>query len=175
MVTLKGKNIYLRALEPEDLDFVYIVENDEQIWEMSSTQTPYSRFLIKEYLENTHKDIYEVKQLRLVICSNDHATLGLIDLFDFNPMHNRAGVSVLIAEKENRGKGYGAEALELIVNYGFTHLHLHQLYANISEDNEVSIKLFENRGFNKVGVKKEWNRVKDIYKDEFLYQLVYVH
>ncbi|WP_024770522.1 GNAT family N-acetyltransferase [Aquimarina macrocephali] len=175
MVTLKGENIYLRALEPEDLDFVYIVENDEQIWEMSSTQTPYSRFLIKEYLENSHKDIYEVKQLRLVICSNDHATLGLIDLFDFNPTHNRAGVGILIAEKENRGKGYGAEALELIVNYSFAHLHLHQLYANISEDNVTSIKLFENKGFNKVGVKKEWNLVKDIYKDEFLYQLVYVH
>ncbi|GGX28592.1 GNAT family N-acetyltransferase [Aquimarina muelleri] len=175
MVTLKGENIYLRALEPEDLDFVYVIENDEQIWEMSSTQTPYSRFLIKQYLENSHKDIYEVKQLRLVICSNDHAALGLIDLFDFCPAHNRAGIGILIAEKENRGSGYGAEALQLVVNYGFTHLNLHQLYANISEDNIISIKLFENQGFNKVGVKKDWNLVKDTYKDEFLYQLIYVH
>lgn len=175
MVTLKGENIYLRALEPEDLDFVYIVENDEQVWEMSSTETPYSRFLIKQYLEHAHKDIYEVKQLRLVICSNDDAVLGLIDLFDFNPTHNRAGVGILIAEKESRGKGHGAEALELITNYGFTHLHLHQLYANISADNRTSIKLFEKKGFSKVGVKKEWNLVKDTYKDEFLYQLIYVH
>ncbi|WP_108868270.1 GNAT family N-acetyltransferase [Aquimarina aquimarini] len=175
MLTLKGEKIYLRALEPEDLDFIYSVENDEQVWEMSSTQTPYSRFLIKQYLENAHKDIYEVKQLRLVISSHDHVTLGLIDLFDFDPMHNRAGVGILIVEKENRGKGYGAEALELIANYGFTHLHLHQLYANIAEDNMASIKLFENRGFTKVGVKKEWNLVKDVYKDEFLYQLIYVH
>ncbi|MEW7290429.1 GNAT family N-acetyltransferase [Aquimarina sp. 2304DJ70-9] len=175
MLTLKGKNVYLRALEPEDLDFVYVIENDEQIWEMSSTQTPYSRFLIKQYLENAHQDIYEVKQLRLVICSNDHATLGLIDLFDFNPTHNRAGVGVLIAEKENRGQGYGKEALQLIVDYGATHLHLHQLYANISEDNVSSIKLFENQGFTKIGVKKEWNLVNNTYKDEFLYQLIYVH
>lgn len=175
MVTLKGENIYLRALEPEDLDFVYFIENDEQIWEMSSTQTPYSRFLIKQYLEHSYKDIYEVKQLRLVICSNDHATLGLIDLFDFSPAHNRAGIGILIAEKENRGSGYGAEALQLVVNYGFTHLNLHQLYANISEDNIISIKLFENQGFNKVGVKKDWNLVKGTYKDEFLYQLIYVH
>ena len=175
MLTLKGKNIYLRALEPEDLDFMYVIENDEQIWEMSSTQTPYSRFLIKQYLEHSHKDIYEVKQLRLVICSNDHAVLGLIDLFDFSPAHNRAGIGILIAEKENRGSGYGAEALQLVVNYGFTYLNLHQLYANISEDNIISIKLFENQGFNKVGVKKDWNLVKNTYKDEFLYQLIYVH
>ncbi len=175
MLTLKGEHIYLRALEPEDLDFIYTVENDEQIWEMSATQTPYSRFLIKQYLENAHKDIYEVKQLRLVICSNDHAVLGLIDLFDFNPTHNRAGVGILIVEEEHRGKRYGSEALELIIHYGATHLHLHQLYANISEDNLTSIKLFENKGFTKIGVKKDWNLVNNSYKDEFLYQLVYVH
>ncbi len=175
MLTLKGKNIYLRALEPEDIDFIYTIENDEQIWEVSSTQTPYSRFLIKQYLENAHQDIYEIKQLRLVICSNDDALLGLIDLFDFDPTHNRAGVGIIIAEDENRGKGFGAEALELIIKYGKTHLRLHQLYANISENNLVSVKLFENQGFTKIGVKKEWNLINDSYQDEFLYQLIYVH
>ncbi|MBQ0734037.1 GNAT family N-acetyltransferase [Aquimarina celericrescens] len=175
MLTLKGKNIFLRALEPEDLDFVYVIENDEQIWEMSSTHTPYSRFLIKQYLENAHQDIYEVKQLRLVICTNDEASIGLIDLFDYDPTHNRAGVGIVIAEKENRGKGYGAEALDLVMKYGFTHLRLHQLYANISEDNFTSIKLFENCGFNKVGIKKEWNLINNSYKDELLYQRIYVH
>ena len=175
MLTLKGENIYLRALEPEDLEFVYTIENNEHIWEMSSTQTPYSRFLIKRYLENAHQDIYEIKQLRLMISSNDHKPLGLIDLFDYNPTHNRAGVGIVIAEDKNRGKGYGAEALKLIIKYGFTHLRLHQLYANISEDNIASIKLFENLGFSKVGVKKEWNLINNSYKDELLYQLLYVH
>ncbi len=175
MLTLKGKNIFLRALEPEDLDFIYVIENDEQIWEMSSTQTPYSRFLIKQYLENAHQDIYEIKQLRLMICTYDEATIGLIDLFDYDPTHNRAGVGIIIAEEANRGKGYGAEALDLIVKYGFTHLRLHQLYANISEDNHTSIKLFENCGFTMVGVKKEWNLINNSYKDELLYQRLYVH
>ncbi|WP_299220711.1 GNAT family N-acetyltransferase [uncultured Aquimarina sp.] len=175
MLTLKGEHIYLRALEPEDLDFVYLIENDERIWEMSTTQTPYSRFLIKQYLENAHQDIYEAKQLRLVICSYDEATLGLIDLFDFNPTHNRAGVGILIAEQVHRGKGYGKEALTLIKNYGKTHLRLHQLYANIAEDNLASIKLFEKEGFKKIGTKNEWNLVDGVYKDELLYQLIYVH
>ena len=67
MVTLKGEHIYLRALEPEDLEFIHAIENDESVWEVSNTETPYSRFLIKQYLEESHKDIYQVKQLRLVI------------------------------------------------------------------------------------------------------------
>ncbi|MBW1297716.1 GNAT family N-acetyltransferase [Aquimarina litoralis] len=175
MLTLQGEHIYLRALEPEDLDFVYIIENDERIWEMSTTQTPYSRFLIKQYLENAHQDIYDAKQLRLLISTNDGASIGLIDLFDFNPTHNRAGVGILIAEPENRGKGYGKEALSLIKKYGKTHLRLHQLYANIADDNLASIHLFEKEGFKNVGVKKEWNLINGVYKDELLYQYIYVH
>ncbi len=176
MLTLQGDTIYLRALEPEDLDFIYRIENDEALWEMSTTQTPYSRFLIRQYLENAHQDIYEAKQLRLVICTRDTDTsIGLIDLFEYNPAHHRAGIGILIVGEEDRKRGYGAEALTLLVRYSFAHLHLHQLYANITVDNMPSIRLFEGEGFQKIGVKKDWNLVGGAYKDELLYQLVYVH
>ena len=100
MLTLTGEKLYLRALEPEDLDFIYEIENDETIWEISATQTPYSRFLIKQYLENAHQDIYEAKQLRLVMVSNKKENIGLIDLFEFDPKNKRVGVGLLIAKKE---------------------------------------------------------------------------
>jgi len=175
METLKGESVYLRALEPEDLDFIYEIENNELVWEMSSTQTPYSKFLIKQYLEHAHKDIYEVKQLRLVICSYEEEELGLIDLFDFDPQHKRVGIGILIANKNDRGKGYGSEALKLLIQYCFSRLNLHQVYANIAEDNFTSIQLFEKNGFLKIGVKKDWNLVNNVYKNELLYQLIYVH
>lgn len=174
MVTLKGKLVYLRALEPMDLDFIYSIENDEEIWELSSTQTPYSRFLIKQYLENSHQDIYEAKQLRLVICNYDAEVLGLIDLYDFNPKHGRVGVGILIAKASNRGKGYGSEALQLVIQYGFTYLHVHQIYANIAAKNTRSLMLFEANGFERAGIKRDWNRVKDGFQDEILYQLIKV-
>ena len=102
MVTLSGNTLYLRALEPEDLEVVHYVENREDLWELSNTQTPYSRYLIKEYLEHAHKDIYEVKQLRLVICENvSDAVLGFIDLFDFDPKNRRVGLGILIIDSEN--------------------------------------------------------------------------
>jgi len=173
MITLKGTNIYLRALEPEDLEFVYAIENNESVWEVSNTQTPYSRFLINQYLENAHQDIYEAKQLRLAICLNDtQKAIGLIDLFDFDPKNSRAGVGLVIADLESRNKGIGSEALELVINYSFQQLQLHQLYANIGSDNEISLQLFTKFGFQKIGIKKDWNRVQNCFKDELLFQLI---
>lgn len=163
----------MRALEPEDLEFIYIIENDESIWNVSNTQTPYSRFLIKQYLENAHQDIYEAKQLRLAICTiNSNEAIGLIDLFDFDPSNNRAGIGIIIHQPQNRENGIGSEALQLLINYSFTILQLNQLYANISTENEISKALFTKFGFQLIGVKKQWNKVNNEYKDEALYQLI---
>ncbi|MEW5675064.1 GNAT family N-acetyltransferase [Flavobacterium enshiense] len=173
MITLKGNTIYLRALEPEDLEFVYAIENDESIWEMSNTQTPYSRFLIRQYLENAQQDIYEAKQLRLAICKNEsNEVVGLIDLFDFDPRNQRAGVGVVIQNTENRNLGIGKEALGLLINFSFSQLQLRQLYANIGTENAPSINLFTTFGFRCVGVKKDWIRFQNRYTDEGLYQLI---
>jgi diamine N-acetyltransferase len=173
MITLKGENIYIRALEPNDLEFVYAMENDQSIWEVSNTQTPYSRFLVKQYLENAQQDIYEAKQLRLAICQDqDFPALGLIDLFDFDPKNNRAGVGIVIQGTANRKQNIGSEALELLIRYSFYNLNLHQLYANIATENEASIALFTKFGFQNIGIKKDWTLVNGVYKDEAIFQLI---
>lgn len=172
MQTLTGKNIFLRALEPEDLDFLYLLENDETIWEVSETQVPYSRYMLREYLRNSHKDIYEVKQLRLAISGLDNTLLGFIDLFDFCPKNKRAGVGIVILDDQKRNKGVGTEALGLLMDYAFVHLGLHQLYANIAADNTASIRLFSNLGFEKAGVKKDWNFSGGHFRDELLFQKI---
>lgn len=172
MITLKGEHIYLRALEPEDLEFIYEIENNEDIWEISNTQTPYSKYLIKQYLENAHKDVFEVKQLRLVISSYTNEAIGMIDLFDFDFKNSRAGIGVLVKDSINRKKGFGKEALQLLINYSFKHLNLHQLYCNISEDNQASIKLFTSQGFNEIGLKKDWNFTNGNFINEYLFQLI---
>lgn len=173
MKTLKGDTIYIRALEPNDLEFIYAVENDQSIWEVSNTNTPYSRFLVKRYLENAQQDIYEAKQLRLAICQDrDFPALGLIDLFDFDPKNNRAGVGIVIQKEQHRNHKIGSEALELLIHYAFYSLNLHQLYANISVENKASITLFTKFGFQKIGVKKDWVFVNGVYKDEAIFQLI---
>ncbi|MDP4600235.1 MAG: GNAT family N-acetyltransferase, partial [Polaribacter sp.] len=156
MQTLQGNFIKLRALEPEDLEFLFQIENNEIFWEVSHTQTPFSKFVLKNYLENAHLDIYETKQLRLIIEEKSNANkVGMIDLFDFNPQHKRAGIGILI-HPDSQQKGFASEALSILIQYAFTHLHLHQLFANILTDNEKSLQLFMKYSFKKVGIKKEW-------------------
>ena len=172
MHTLTGTYINLRALEPEDLEFLFQIENNELFWEVSHTQAPFSKFLLKQYLENSHLDIYEAKQLRLVIEEKStNKSVGMIDLFDFNPQHKRAGIGILI-HPDFQQKGFASEALQLLINYCFTHLHLHQLYANITNDNTNSLHLFEKQNFKQIGIKKDWIFYNGIYKDELLFQLI---
>ncbi len=174
METLKGNSIYLRALEPDDLDFIHSIENNEHVWELGNTVAPFSKYILKRYLRNAHRDVYEVKQLRLVICnSQNDDTFGLIDLFDCDFKNKRAGIGILIADVENRGKGFGKEALKLLANYCKQHLNLHQLYCNISEENKQSLKLFKGEGFEIIGLKKDWNYSNGNYQNEYSLQRIF--
>jgi diamine N-acetyltransferase len=170
---LSGAYISLRALEPEDLEFLFRVENDTQFWEVSHTQTPFSKYTLKKYLENAHQDIYEAKQLRLMIVENESKVpVGMIDLFDFDPQHRRAGIGILI-DADFQQQGFAFDALSVLIQYAFQHLNLHQLYANITPDNTNSIGLFEKCGFSLVGEKKDWLLINGTYKNELLFQLIH--
>jgi diamine N-acetyltransferase len=169
---LKGENISLRALEPSDIDVLYAWENNTENWAVSNTQTPFSRFVLEQYITSSHEDIYTAKQLRLIICDKENTAIGSIDLFDFDPNNLRAGVGILIAEKDDRRKGYASEALGLLINYCFETLNLHQIYCNITTDNESSILLFQKYAFQITGIKKQWIRSENGYKDELLLQLI---
>jgi diamine N-acetyltransferase len=173
MKTLKGTLINLRPLEPEDLQFLYDTENDESSWKVSGTQVPYSKHILKNYIENSHQDIYEAKQARFVIESKELSIpIGMIDLFDFDPIHKRAGIGILVVEKF-QNKGFASEALKMIISYGFHYLNLHQLYANITTDNRESIHLFEKLKFQLIGIKKDWRYYDQKFYDEAIYQLIH--
>lgn len=172
MTNLKGKNIVLRAPEQSDLEVLYKWENDTEVWKVSNTLTPFSRFVLEQYLVTAHQDIYTNKQLRLMICTQEDVAVGCIDLYDFEPMHSRAGVGIVIA-KEFRNNGYADTALKSLITYCFNTLCLHQLYCAIGADNEASLRLFEANGFKKSGLKKDWLRVSEYsYIDEWSLQLL---
>jgi diamine N-acetyltransferase len=171
--TLENTTISLRAPELEDLDLLFIWENEPSIWQVSGTLTPFSRYILKQYLEHAGKDIYEVKQLRLMIqLKSNHRPVGAVDLFSFDPHHQRAGIGILIAEPSDRRHGYAREALETVIAYCFDVLHLHQVYCNIAAGNSASIKLFKEAGFQESGRKKDWLFDGSSYNDELLFQRV---
>ena len=166
---LKGTSIFLRALEPNDVELLYQWENDSSVWHLGNTLAPLSRQVLQDYINTAQQDIYSSKQLRLVICLPEKA-IGCIDLFDFDAQHLKAGIGILIADKSERNKGYANEAIELIKEYAAGKLNLHQLYCSISISNTPSIKLFEALGFLKSGEFKDWIRVGGKYEAVNFYQ-----
>jgi len=170
---MKYKEITLRAIEPEDLELLYSWENDSRYWVLSNTVTPFSKYTLKRYIENSHKSIYTTGQTRLMIeHTKDGRTIGTIDIFDFDPFHCRAGLGILIAKEEYRRKGYASMAISCLIDYCFSTLQLHQLYCNILSNNKVSIQLFKKHGFRLIGIKKEWIKTAEGFIDEHMFQLV---
>lgn len=171
---MKSEHVHLRALEPEDIIYLYRWENDPMVWKVSNTITPYSRYILKRYIENSHLDIFETKQVRfMIVHSETNIPIGTIDLFDFDPHNSRIGLGILIYDENNRGKGFASEALELTLKYCFEVLGVHQVFSNITCDNLDSLKMFEKKGFRNIGVKRDWMREKKGYKDEIMMQLIY--
>lgn len=172
MNLLNGKKLKLRALEPEDIDLLMEWENDSRNWEVSNTLSPYSRALLKQYIQQSHLDIYKTGQLRFMIQDLEtKQSVGAVDLFEFDGFHQRAGVGILIGKHQMRNNGYATEALKLIKDYSFLHLGLRQLFCNILEDNKASLKLFQKEGFEITGTMKAWVRSGEHYKDQFFLQL----
>jgi diamine N-acetyltransferase len=170
---MKYKNIKLRALEPEDLELLYEWENNKINWSISNTVSPFSRFTLKRYLENSHKSIFETGQQRFMIDHiGDEVTIGTIDVFEFDPFHKRAGIGILIADESYRRKGYASMSLTCLISYCFKTLQLHQLYCSILASNLGSIDLFKKHGFVLLGIKKDWILVEDGYMDVHMFQLI---
>ncbi len=169
---MHGEKIYLRALEPGDIDILLEMENDTDIWKVSNTTVPFSRFDMEQYLMTGDKDIYKARQLRLMIAEKkSDKTLGAIDLYDFDPANRRAGVGILICKK-HRSSGAASEALELLKEYAFKTLSLTQIYAQIHTDNETSIQLFRKHGFSESGILKKWTLYNNVWLDTMMLQYI---
>ncbi|MDR0824115.1 MAG: GNAT family N-acetyltransferase [Prevotella sp.] len=168
---LNNSEISLRAVEPEDLDMLYGWENSTGLWYHGNTLAPYSKLVIRQYINDSlDMDIYQSRQLRLMIDLLDDITIGTLDLYEIDAHNRRAGVGILIDEPF-RQKGYAKQALELMHDYAFNFLYLHQLYAYIAISNERSIDLFQKTGYTEVGVLKEWLQRGDRFEDVRLFQI----
>ena len=161
--------VKLRAIEPEDLDMLYRIENDSELWNVSETNVPYSRFALHDYVANSSYDIYKDRQVRMMIDDMQGNTVGIVDIVNFNPQHRRAEVGIII-QNCYRNKGYAQSAVRKVLDYSRTVLHLHQLYAVVDEQNDISIRLFESLGFVRNVRMKDWLSDDDAFHDAWLMQ-----
>ncbi len=166
------KQIKLRAIEPEDLDLLYRIENDVKLWNVGNSNVPYSRYLLHDYVANTKNDIYSDRQVRMIVENMDGQVVGVADLVNFDPANRRAEVGLIILEAYRR-HGYGIAVLGAITHYALRILHLHQLYAYVDCENIASLTLFKKAGY-KVGAKiDDWLFDGQKYHSSELLQYVF--
>ena len=166
------KQIKLRAIEPEDLDLLYRIENDVELWNVGTSNVPYSRYLLHDYVANAKNDIYTDRQVRMMVENSDGKIVGVVDLVSFDPANCRAEVGLIILNSYRR-QGYGTAVLAQISDYALRILHLHQLYAYIDIDNVSSLKLFQKAGFVVASEIKEWLYDGVNFRDSLLVQYVF--
>lgn len=161
--------VNLRALEPEDLEIMYAVENDRELWDVGITNVPYSRYVLREYIAQSTGDIYADRQVRLVICNARGQVVGMADLVNFSPRHRRAEVGLVIL-KDCQGQGYGQAALVQLADYARRILHIHQLYAVVGKNNVRCQTVFKAVGFQQDAELKGWLYDGEDYYDAMLMQ-----
>lgn len=167
---LENKTIQLRAIEPEDLEVLYKWENDTDVWKYGSAMSPYSKYILRQYIIDAQTDIFESKQLRFMITLHkQNSTIGMIDLYDFDGLNSRCGVGIYI-DPEYRRSGFAKQALNLLQDYTFDFLNINQLYALIPENNKASLKLFLSSKFSKSGTLKQWIAYDSQYEDAIIVQ-----
>lgn len=167
----------LRPLEPEDLELLYTIENDEKLWNCSNADGPYSHYVLKKYIAEA-ATIHECGQLRLVIdIAPDKANrashpIGLIDLTNYNELAARAEVGIALL-KEHRGKGYGPKALQLIEKFAVERLRIHSLHAYVSPHNTQSMQLFEKANYQLIAQLPDWHYNKGKYEEIALFLKIF--
>jgi diamine N-acetyltransferase len=150
--------VTLRALEPDDLEFLFQLENDPELWAVSDVlPAPISRHALREYLRHAAASLAEVGQMRLIISNEENRAVGTLDLFDYSAPHQRAGVGITVLRSERR-RGYAQAALAALLPYAQQALRLHQVYCTVAATNLASLSLFEKIGFRRVGERQDWLR-----------------
>lgn len=161
--------VTLRSLEATDLDVLYKWENDSTLWTASNIIGPSPKSYLWQYLQNYDSDIYNTRQLRLMITITETGEpIGTIDLTNFDPLNNRAELGILI-NHNHEGKGYGSEALKLTIGYVRDYIGLFQLYALVPVENTVCTTLLKKHGFTTAGTLKRWiNHGSEVHDVEIM-------
>jgi diamine N-acetyltransferase len=165
-MTLTAGNIALRMPEPSDLSFMASVENNPDFWTVSDTMAPFSEYALKKFITDGN-DVLKNRQIRFIITYLGERA-GIIDLFDWHPLHARASVGILVIDTFRR-KGIAGNAIKMVADYAAKKWMVQQLGATIHAGNHASISVFQKSGFERCGVRKNWFKTPEGWQDEYLY------
>lgn len=164
-------SVRLRAVEPEDLDALYDIENDPSLWNVGTTNVPYSKYILRDYVAHATCDIYADRQVRLMVENHRQQVVAIVDIVNFEPQHLRAELG-LVVKNEFRRQGYANVIVSNIIDYAQRIIHLHQIYVIIQSNNEAALQLFYHHHFHHQATLSEWLFDGHDYHDAYVLQRI---
>ncbi len=168
-----GNKIFLAPLQMEDSKKILDWVNDKDV----ATRT--GGWIInindefeKEFIQNSKGDVHNYSIIR----ADDEVLVGCCGIKNIHPIHRHCEVGLFIGDKEQRGKGYGYEAISILCDYAFNYLNINSISLDYYTNNENAKKCYDRVGFKEVGRKRESyycngifydTIIMDILKDEF--------
>lgn len=161
-----GNRLYLTPINIEDAEKYIKWMNDDAV------ASNYSQYSLIVTSKSDMKWLFEpgngVHRYAIVLLDGDEL-IGSISLHDINHVNRTAFIGIFIGEEEHRGKGYGAEAIRLILEYGFKTMNLNNIMLSVHEDNFAGITCYKKVGFREAGRRREW-----VFKDGKYMDVIYM-
>lgn len=170
VVFLAGERLYLRPAEMEDVPNFQRWINDPETRRTLIVNRPINEPAERQYVESLSDD-HGPMALVIVLRDADRA-IGTIDLHEIDWTSRRASLGIMVGKADCRGKGYGSEAIRLMLGYGFETLNLHRIQLDVFEFNEAGIRCYERIGFVKEGVLREHLFREGRYHDVLRYGML---
>lgn len=159
---LQSENICLRKVEPSDVMFLYLVENQDYNMSGGVVHNPLSHKDLLDFVNNSTADIYKDGQLRLIIeQKSDNSTIGIIDLFNLDIFNSKVELGIYIVESERR-KHYAMLAIKIIEDYVFHFLKMRLVYAFVAYKNIASVELFRSSDYKQSAPLPKFLRDDDV-------------
>lgn len=150
---LSGEKVALRPLEPEDASFLAFCNNSEDIRASFFTGYPTNSQRQKECIENLYEK-YEYVPF-VIVNQKSRENIGVTAFHRIDIVGGVATMSIILPDKKDWGKGYGKEAVKLMVRYGFDILRFHRIQLVVGAQNSAAKSIYAAVGFREEGVMRE--------------------
>lgn len=167
---LEGSRVYLRPINVEDTELYYNTLFHQEVRRLTGTQRSFTKEQIARYIEGKGQDSSSL--LLLIALQEDDRVIGDIALQDMDSLNRSANIRIAINEQGDQGKGYGTEALVLMLDYGFGICNLHRIELNVFDFNEKAIRCYEKVGFKREGVQRDALFYNHQYHDSILMSML---
>ena len=147
-----GERVYLSPINKDDFEIYTKWLND---YAVSGGLGNYRQMLSLNREQKILEDLTAEGHNYAIVRIEDDTLIGNAGLAEIDHINRRATIGLFIGEAENRGKGYGSEALRLLVDFGFKFLNLHNIMLHVHSDNVQGIACYKKVGFREFGRRRD--------------------